>query len=102
MSEDRSSQPASDTKRTWLERLGQLLQGEVKDQEQLVASLRAAEQNNVIDADALSMIEGVMQVSDLQVRDIMIPRSQMVVVERDAGLDTILPMVIDSAHSRFP
>ncbi|MFO7602215.1 MAG: transporter associated domain-containing protein, partial [Gammaproteobacteria bacterium] len=64
--------------------------------------LRASEQNNVIDADALSMIEGVMQVSDLQVRDIMIPRSQMVVVERDAGLDTILPMVIDSAHSRFP
>lgn len=102
MSEDRSSQPASETKRTWLERLGQILQGEVKDQEQLVESLRGAEQNSVIDADALAMIEGVLQVSDLQVRDIMIPRSQMVVVDRDAGIEKILPIVIASAHSRFP
>jgi len=102
MSEDRSSQPASDGKRSWLERLGQILQGDVKDQVQLVESLRTAEQNNVIDADALAMIEGVLQVSDLRVRDIMIPRSQMVVVDRDAGIQKILPIIIDSAHSRFP
>lgn len=102
MSEDRSSQPASDGKRSWLERLGQILQSDVKDQSQLVDSLRTAEQNNVIDADALAMIEGVLQVSDMRVRDIMIPRSQMVVVDRDAGLDQILPIVISSAHSRFP
>ena len=102
MSEDRSSQPASDGKRSWLERLGQILQSDVKDQSQLVDSLRAAEQNSVIDADALAMIEGVLQVSDLRVRDIMIPRSQMVVVDRDAGLDQLLPIVISSAHSRFP
>lgn len=102
MSEDRSSQPASEGKRTWLERLGQALQGDVKDQAQLVESLRGAEQNDVIDADALAMIEGVMQVSDMQVRDIMIPRSQMVVVDRDAGIEKLLPIVISSAHSRFP
>ena len=102
MSEDRSSQPASDGKRSWLERLGQILQSDVKDQSQLVDSLRTAEQNSVIDADALAMIEGVLQVSDLRVRDIMIPRSQMVVVDRDAGLDQLLPIVISSAHSRFP
>ena len=102
MSEERSSQPAGDSKRTWLERLGQALQGDVKDQAQLVESLRGAEQNSVIDADALAMIEGVMQVSDMQVRDIMIPRSQMVVVDRDAGIEKLLPIVISSAHSRFP
>ncbi len=102
MSEDRSSQPASDGKRSWLERLGQILQGDVKDQTQLVESLRTAEQNDVIDADALAMIEGVLQVSDLRVRDIMIPRSQMVVVDRDAGIEQLLPIVISSAHSRFP
>ena len=102
MSEERSSQPASENKRTWLERLGQALQGDVKDQDQLVESLRGAEQNSVIDADALAMIEGVMQVSDMQVRDIMIPRSQMVVVDRDAGIEKLLPIVISSAHSRFP
>jgi len=102
MSEDRSSQPVSENKRTWLERLGQALQGDVKDQDQLVESLRGAEQNSVIDADALAMIEGVMQVSDMQVRDIMIPRSQMVVVDRDAGIEKLLPIVISSAHSRFP
>lgn len=102
MSEDRSSQPASESKRTWLERLGQVLQGHAKDQEQLVESLRGAEQNSIIDADALSMIEGVLQVSDMQVRDIMIPRSQMVVIDRDAGIEKLLPIVISSAHSRFP
>ena len=102
MSEDRSSSPASESKRTWLDRLRQALQSEVKDQEQLVESLRGAEQNSIIDADALSMIEGVLQVADLQVRDIMIPRSQMVAIERDAGIEKILPIVIASAHSRFP
>jgi magnesium and cobalt transporter len=64
--------------------------------------LQEAQKNTVIDYDALTMIEGVIGVAEMQVRDIMIPRSQMVVVERDADLKVILQTVVESAHSRFP
>lgn len=76
--------------------------GEPQDREQLVELLRDAEQRNLLNPDALSMIEGVLQVSEMQVRDIMIPRSQMDVIERDATLAELLPLVIDAAHSRYP
>jgi magnesium and cobalt transporter len=99
MSEDRSSQP---TQRSWFERLGQALMGEPKDREQLVELLRDAEQRNLLNPDALAMIEGVLQVSEMQVRDIMIPRAQITTIERDAAFDDILPIIIESAHSRFP
>ena len=104
MSEDRSGSPDKDNKpqKTWLERLGQALQGDLKDIDQLHEVLREAHRNHVIDIDALAMIEGVLQVSDMQVRDIMIPRSQMTVIERDAEPREILKTVIESAHSRFP
>lgn len=90
------------TPRTWLERLSFALSGEPKDQEQLVELLRDAQQRDLLDPDALAMIEGVLQVAEMQVRDIMVPRAQMVVVERDAPLGQILPVIIESAHSRFP
>jgi magnesium and cobalt transporter len=64
--------------------------------------LRAARQGGVLDADALAMIEGVLRVADLQVRDIMVPRSQMVVLERDAKPEQLLPAVVEAGHSRFP
>ncbi len=104
MSEDRSGSPDKESKaqKSWLERLGQALQGDLKDLDQLQEVLHEAHRNQVIDIDALAMIEGVLQVSDMQVRDIMIPRSQMTVVERDADPKQILKTVIDSAHSRFP
>jgi len=70
--------------------------------EQLIELLRAAQQRNLYDADALAMLEGVLQVDDMQVRDIMIPRSQVVVLERDASPDVLLRTVVDSGHSRFP
>ena len=90
-------------RRSWLERLGQALQGnEPKDKEDLIEFMRDAQRRHLMDADALDMIEGVLSVSDMQVRDIMIPRSQMVVVERDQSLDEFLPMIIEEAHSRFP
>ncbi len=88
--------------RAWLERLGQLLLGEPRDREQLVLMLREAEQRHLFDSDALAMIEGVLQVSEMQVRDIMIPRSQMVVVSRSAAPEELLPLVVESGHSRFP
>ncbi len=88
--------------RTWLERLGQALSGEPKSRQELLEILREAQQRHLLDADALAMIEGVLEVSEMQVREIMIPRAQMVVVERDATLEEILPVVTESAHSRFP
>lgn len=100
MNEDRSSNGS--TQRNWFERISQVLLGEPKDREQLVELLRDAQSRNLLDADALAMIESILQVSEMQVRDIMIPRAQMVVVSRDAGLDEILPIIIDSGHSRFP
>ena len=83
----------------WLRRLTQ--EGPA-DRAELVEMLRAARQGGVLDADALAMIEGVLRVADLQVRDIMVPRSQMVVLERDAKPEQLLPDVVEAGHSRFP
>jgi magnesium and cobalt transporter len=87
---------------TWLDKLGQALLKEPKDREQLTEQLRAAQQRNLLDTDALSMIEGVLEVSEMQVRDIMIPRAQMVVVNYDVAPEDFLPIIVESAHSRFP
>lgn len=88
--------------KTWLERLAQALLGEPQDREQLISLLRDSEQRNLFDSDALGMIEGVLQVSEMQARDIMIPRSQMVILERDSNIEGIVPTVVESNHSRFP
>ncbi|MES1988341.1 MAG: CBS domain-containing protein, partial [Pseudomonadota bacterium] len=87
---------------SWLERLIHALMREPKDREQLIEVLRDAKERDLLDANALAMIEGVLQVSEMQVRDIMVPRAQMVVVQQDAKLETFLPAVIESSHSRFP
>jgi magnesium and cobalt transporter len=76
--------------------------GEPRDRAELVEELREAGQRGLIDSDALGMIEGVLEVADLQVRDIMVPRSQMVVVDRDDPPETLLPIIVESGHSRFP
>jgi magnesium and cobalt transporter len=70
--------------------------------DELLGILREARENRLLDTDALSMIEGVLQVSQMRVRDIMIPRIQMVVVPKDAELETIFPLVIEFCHSRYP
>ena len=88
--------------RSWLERLGHFLSGEPEDREDLLELLRAAQKRNLLEPEALGMIEGVMQVSERRVRDIMIPRSQMIVVSQDAQLETVFPLVAESAHSRYP
>ena len=86
----------------WLERLFPGSFSEPRDRKELIALLQQAKDRALFDTEALAMMEGVLQVSDLQVRDIMIPRAQMVVVERDAELSQVLPVVVESAHSRFP
>ena len=90
------------TKPSWLERLGALLMREPEDREQLIELLHSAYERNLLDADALAMIEGVLQVSESQVRDIMIPRAQMDVVDINDTPEKFLPFVISTAHSRFP
>ena len=101
MNDDRPSTNGSGV-RSWLERVSHALLGEPRDREQLLDVLHDAQKRNLLDLDALAMIEGVLQVSEMQVRDIMIPRSQMVVLERDAPVEEVLSIIVRSGHSRFP
>ena len=89
-------------KPTLLERLSNFLLREPEDRELLVNLLHGAFENHLMDADSLAMIEGVLQVSEMQVRDIMIPRSQMDVIDITDSPETFIPHVIETAHSRFP
>jgi magnesium and cobalt transporter len=86
----------------WLKRLTQSFAAEPQNRQQLLEILREARTRGLLDADALPMLEGVLEVSDLQVRDIMVPRAQMVFVRRDDPASRILPTVVESGHSRFP
>ena len=86
----------------WLRRIADTLSGEPRDLEQLADVLADASERGLIDADVLEMLESVLQVSEIQVRDVMVPRSQMVVIQRDDPPEKILPVVIESGHSRFP
>ncbi len=79
-----------------------LVQTEPENREQLVQILKQARSRHLMDGEALSMMEAVLQVSELRVRDIMIPRAHMVVLERDKPVEELLPIIIESAHSRFP
>lgn len=88
--------------KSWLDRLSHALLREPQDRAQLVSLLRQASEKKIFDTDALAMIEGVLQVSEMQVRDIMIPRAHMVVIEEDAAPNQFLPTIIESQHSRFP
>jgi magnesium and cobalt transporter len=89
-------------KDSWFERLSHLLIREPKDRGQLIDVLRDAEERNILSAEILSMIESVIQLSEMHVRDVMIPKTQMVVFHSEDPLDTLLPAVIESAHSRYP
>jgi magnesium and cobalt transporter len=88
--------------RNWVERLSHFFGAEPKTREELLEILKDACRRQLLDRDALSMIEGVLKVSELRVRDIMLPRAQMDVVHQDATLEDVLPLVIETAHSRFP
>ena len=96
-----SSSPGSNN-RGWLERITRLISREPRDRESLIELLRESEGRNILDPDSLAMIEGALLVSELQVRDIMIPRIQMSIVKYEDELKTILSNVIESGHSRFP
>lgn len=92
----------SSPKISWFEHIGSLLMRQPEDREQLVALLHSAYERNLLDADALTMIEGVMHVSEMQVRDIMIPRSHMDTIDISEKPPEFIPFVIEKGHSRFP
>jgi magnesium and cobalt transporter len=87
---------------SWLERIGQSLLGEPRDRHDVLVVLRDAAQRGLLTPDILSMIEGALQVSEMRVRDVMVPRAQMVMLDMDEPPEGLLKVVIDSGHSRFP
>ena len=93
---------SSPSRPSLLDRLGALLSREPENREELLALLHSSFDRNLVDADALSIIEGALQVSDMQVRDVMVPRAQMDVVHMDDPIDDIAAFAIETAHSRFP
>ena len=100
MSEDRSSNDPSD--KSWIEKIAHAFSSEPKTREDLFELLAVAKQNEVIDDDAISIVEGAMHISDMQAREIMVPRPQMVVLKADKPLSELLPIIIDTGHSRYP
>lgn len=102
MSEESPHSSSHNHQKSWIEKLSQFLTGEPQDQEDLLDILKEAREKHLLGPDAFAMIEGVLQVSQMRARDIMVPRVQMVVVPKDAELKTILPLVLEHGHSRFP
>jgi magnesium and cobalt transporter len=100
MADDRSGQDHGD--KTWLEKIADVFSGEPKSRDDLQELLTKAEQDEIIDRDALKIMEGALHVSDMQVREIMIARAQMEVIKADLPLSRILPTIIESGHSRYP
>ncbi|MDP9942004.1 HlyC/CorC family transporter [Ectopseudomonas alcaliphila] len=98
MSEDRSS----NEQKSWFNKLTQAFAHEPRNRQELLEVLREAHQNKLLDSEALAIVEGAIQVADLQVRDIMVPRSQMISIKASQSPREFLPAIIDAAHSRYP
>jgi magnesium and cobalt transporter len=100
MSDDHSGSDSG--RNSWIGKLTNHFSYSIKDTRSLVETLRTAEKNKVIDADGLSIIEGALQVNDMHVREIMIPRSQVATIDITDSPADIIPKVVEAGHSRFP
>jgi magnesium and cobalt transporter len=100
MSDDRSGSDSGD--KSWIEKITQAFAGEPRNRDDLIDVLRIARQNEVIDSDVLGIVEGAMNVGDMQAREIMVPRPQMVVIKGDQPFEEVLSTIIKTAHSRYP
>ncbi|MGD8345756.1 MAG: transporter associated domain-containing protein [Lysobacterales bacterium] len=89
-------------KKTWTEMLSQAFSNQPRSRQELIQILESACEADILDFDVLAMMQGALEVSETQVRDAMIPRSQMVVVHADSPLEEFLPHIVESGHSRFP
>ena len=96
------SKSSDNDDRSWLDRLTQMVTGTPNTRADLEGLLQLAADNEVIDADAKTIMEGAMIVGDMQARDVMIPRAQMVVIRAEATVDEVLPQIIHTGHSRYP
>src|SRR5699024_3794456 len=92
----------ADNSRSWLDRISQLFASEPGTREELQTIIRSLRGRDVVDEDTLGIIEGALEVSNLQVRDIMVPRSLMITLRYDMSPEDFLPLIIECAHSRFP
>tara|TARA_B100000989_G_scaffold174778_1_gene131061 strand:+ start:438 stop:1277 length:840 start_codon:yes stop_codon:yes gene_type:complete len=90
------------TEKSLLQRIGSFFSRNPSNSDEVADMLRSAENESIIDADALQIMEGALKVSDLQAREIMIPKSQMTLIESDFSLEKVLSIVTQSQHSRFP
>ena len=102
MNDPYPSRRTPDKPRSLLERLTDLISPEPDSRAELLEILQDAHERNLIDADSLSMIEGVFQVAEMSARDVMVPRAQMDAINIDESPDTFLPFMLDKAHSRYP
>ncbi len=100
MSEDRTNNDPGD--KSWIEKIAHAFSSEPKTRDDLMAVVKIARQNEVIDDEVYSIIEGATEVADMQVREVMIPRNQMVVVKSENNIEKSLKQIIESGHSRFP
>jgi|TARA_B110000444_G_scaffold259826_1_gene304780 magnesium and cobalt transporter len=99
VNDDRKSEAEE---RSWLDRLSHFISGEPQTKSDLEDVLSLAEEHEIIDQDARKIMEGALLVTNMQVRDIMIPRAQMIVIDSDESVQEALPKIIDAGHSRFP
>lgn len=102
MSDDNPHSTNGSSQKGWLDRILQPFNGEPKNKDDLVEVISEAQAREVIDPQTREMIEGVIDVHDMRVREIMIPRAQMITIEVDQSVEEFLPQMLDSAHSRFP
>ncbi len=100
MSDEHSTEEGND--RNWLDKLGQLFSSEPRSRADVMGILEAARDNELVDGDSLRIFQGAVRVADMQVREIMVPRAQMVCLRADGSREDILSAVIGSSHSRFP
>lgn len=102
MNEDNSPTTEGPSRKSFFERIGQLFQGDPQNREELVEVFRDSEENDLIDHDTRDMLEGVMEIAEMRVRDIMIPRSQMTTIERSQKLEDLIDLIVEAQHSRYP
>lgn len=102
MSDDNPPSTNGSSNKTWLNKIFNGFKGEPQNKEELSVMISEAQERELIDPQTKEMIEGVMGVSEMRVRDIMIPRAQMITIDIEQTAEEFLPLVLESAHSRFP
>ncbi|MGL5336327.1 MAG: CNNM family magnesium/cobalt transport protein CorC [Enterovibrio sp.] len=102
MNDDHAPSSNVSSKKSLLQRILNRLRGEPKDRQTLVDVFRDSEENDLIDLDTRDMLEGVMQISEIRIRDIMIPRSQIITIDRSQPLSEIIEIINEAQHSRYP